>query len=180
MSKAYEALHHRAQVEIDPANRGNFNSCVTLCDTGKLTCENKCWYNHMPCFQHVNSWPNIKFRTTGCERKHPKRAVRLSPGTSHGHISWMDRLLADSDVLKTCIKDSIMGREALFSFILALFYFHFKRKAVSLPCCSMPPAKGKYDIFYCLYCLSDKSKSKAVKFKSWLLLPKPVYVKPWG
>lgn len=94
----------------------------------------------MPCFQHVNSWPNIKFRTTGCERKHPERAVRLSPGTSHGHISWMDRLLADSDVLKTCIKDSIMG---LFSFILALFYFHFKRKAVSLSCYSVPPAKGK-------------------------------------
>lgn len=42
-------------------------------------------------------------RTTGCERKDPERAVRLSSGTSHGHISWMDSLLPDSDISKICV-----------------------------------------------------------------------------
>ena len=56
-------------------------------------------------------WHHVN-RTTGCERKHPERAVELCCGTSHGHISWMGPTLAHSDGLKSFIKDEI--RETAF------------------------------------------------------------------
>lgn len=100
--------------------------CVAITDMSRHLL-----YNRVAFSQHANSLPDVRFKTTGCEREHPESIVRLSSGRSYSLISWMDGPLTDSDVLKMCIKDSIIMQGSTISL--------YKRLSCSGICSCMHP-----------------------------------------